>query len=296
MRMRVRSLAALGTWGACTFAACSRQSASAFVPPAPRDDRAVNCGPPRSRAAAAATPSTATFEPPSPARPSASSSSTALSLSLSAAAFVPPVLQTAAAAGASVAAFYRANPLLAGFLTASTKACVADTLAQKRDVCTEKFDVRRNLAMVLYSGLVLGMSVEVMYNRIFPLLFGSSTGIVRVMQMTLFDGFVNAPLLWLPPAYLAQALLYGYPKRQAIRKYATDVRENGLLMKYWSLWLPMSTINFLWVPKHFRVAFVACVSFFWMIILSLVANKGGREAESCPVEPEPVMLNPRALD
>jgi len=52
----------------------------------------------------------------------------------------------------------------------------------------------------------------------------------------------------------------------------TDIKDNGLLKKYWSVWLPASLINFLFVPAHFRIAFVAAVSFFWMIILSIVAN------------------------
>lgn len=203
-----------------------------------------------------------------------------------------------ATVGTTVAKFYKAFPLVAGFLTASTKACFADSLAQYRDVCTTKFNFKRNIAMVLYSGLILGCSCEIMYNRCFPILFGAGTAernVVRALKMTLFDGFINAPLFWLPPAYIAQAIVYRYPKREAIQKYITDVKENGLLKKYWSLWLPMSMINFLFMPAHFRVAFVAMVSFFWMIILSIVANNDG-DVESCPLEPEPAMLNPRALD
>lgn len=186
-----------------------------------------------------------------------------------------PAAATLAAAGTSITSFYKAFPLVAGFLTAGTKASFADRLAQHRDVGTTKFDKKRNLAMVLYSGLVLGISVEVMYNHVFPLLFNTGAAertALMAMKMTLFDGFINAPLLWLPPAYIAKAIVFGYPKRQGIQKYVKDVKENGLLKMYWSLWLPMSMINFLFVPDHFRVAFVAAVSFFWMIALSVVAN------------------------
>ena len=98
-------------------------------------------------------------------------------------------------------------------------------------------------------------------NQVFgPALAASAPGgLLRAMKMTLFDAFINAPLIWLPPAYIAQAVVYRYPKREAIQKYIVDVRENGLLTKYWSLWLPMSMINFAFVPVHFRVAFVAAV-------------------------------------
>lgn len=71
--------------------------------------------------------------------------------------------------GAAIGKFYKGFPLLAGFLTASTKACFADSLAQYRDVCTTKFNYKRNIAMISYSGLTLGLLCEVMYNRIFPL-------------------------------------------------------------------------------------------------------------------------------
>lgn len=209
-------------------------------------------------------------------------------------------LNAAAGTLAAIGAFYKSSPLVAGFLTASTKACVADSMAQYRDVCTTKFDIKRNIAMVLYSGTVLGMLCAIMYNRIFPVIFASEAAKARpfilAIKMTLFDGFINAPLLWLPPAYIAQALIYQYPKREAIQKYVTDVRENGLLKKYWSLWLPASLTNFMFVPPHFRVAFVAGVSFFWMIVLSLVANKSDQDVDSCPLEPEPRMLAPRAMD
>ena len=107
------------------------------------------------------------------------------------------------AIGMGVAKFYKASPLIAGFLTASTKAAFADSMAQYRDVCTTKFDVRRNIAMVLYSGTVLGMLCSIMYNKIFPLLFAGEThALTLAVKMTLFDGFINAPLIWLPPPTL----------------------------------------------------------------------------------------------
>ena len=213
------------------------------------------------------------------------------------AALLPPSAKLTAI-GVGIAKFYKASPLIAGFLTASTKAAFADSMAQYRDVCTTKFDIRRNIAMVLYSGTILGMLCSIMYNKLFPLLFAGTVDPLQLaIKMTLFDGFINAPLIWLPPAYIAQALIYKYPKREAIQKYITDVKMNGLLTKYWSVWIPCSFINFLFVPVHFRVAFVALVSFFWMIILSLVANsKSDQDVDSCPVEPEPRMLAPAAFE
>ena len=92
-------------------------------------------------------------------------SSTLSSTSLSAMA-----IPSLSAATASISGFYKAFPLLAGFLTCSTKASIADSMAQysSREEDT-KFSLKRNLAMVLYSGVVLGMLCEIMYNNIFPI-------------------------------------------------------------------------------------------------------------------------------
>ena len=65
----------------------------------------------------------------------------------------------------TITKFYKGFPLIAGFMTAGTKAFLADSLAQYKDVCTTKFNFKRNLAMVLYSGTILGCTCEIMYNR-----------------------------------------------------------------------------------------------------------------------------------
>ena len=78
-------------------------------------------------------------------------------------------LPSLSAATASISGFYKAFPLLAGFLTCSTKASIADSMAQysSREEDT-KFCFKRNFKMVIYSGVVLGMLCEIMYNSIFP--------------------------------------------------------------------------------------------------------------------------------
>eukprot|EP00544_Gedaniella_sp_CCMP2646_P010835 CAMPEP_0202497696 /NCGR_PEP_ID=MMETSP1361-20130828/23583_1 /ASSEMBLY_ACC=CAM_ASM_000849 /TAXON_ID=210615 /ORGANISM="Staurosira complex sp., Strain CCMP2646" /LENGTH=165 /DNA_ID=CAMNT_0049129369 /DNA_START=1269 /DNA_END=1762 /DNA_ORIENTATION=+ len=137
--------------------------------------------------------------------------------------------------------------------------------------------------MALYSGTTLGVAAEITYKRILPIKFETNPSTAQVAKMTLFDAFINAPLLYLPPPYIAQAIVYRYPLRQALRKYVGDVRENGLLKTYWNLWVPATFFNFSVLPPHFRIAFADSVSFFWMIILSLADNKSDLDPEECPV-------------
>jgi hypothetical protein len=72
--------------------------------------------------------------------------------------------------------------------------------------------------MALYSGNTLGVAAEIMDDRMLPIMFGTNPSTAQVAKMTLFDAFINAPLLYLPPAYIAQAIAYRYPLRQALQK------------------------------------------------------------------------------
>ena len=64
--------------------------------------------------------------------------------------------------------------------------------------------------------------------------------------------------------------------------YMEDIRKHGLLTKYryFVLWGPVQCsmfnaqcITFSIIPEHFRVTFIAMVSFFWLIILSTIASR-----------------------
>lgn len=60
-----------------------------------------------------------------------------------------------------------------------------------------------------------------------------------------------------------------------LNKYCQDVQEQSLLLKYWGLWFPVQCLTFGVIPPHYRVAFVAAISFFWVFILSSIAASSG---------------------
>lgn len=73
-----------------------------------------------------------------------------------------------------------------------------------------------------------------------------------------------------------------------MRRYWHDVRRNGLWTKYFALWGPVQCLTFSVVPEHYRVSFIACVSFFWLIILSTISSKN--EADAVVVEPPAALI------
>jgi hypothetical protein len=198
--------------------------------------------------------------------------------------------------------FFRSSPYLAAGLTCGFKASAADFVAQNRQVKKEEKeaqeqqdsgnisenedtatttttttragpDLQRNFAYIVYGAVYQGMSQEFIYNHVYPVLFGSGVDVVTVLSKVVFDLCVQTTLVTLPIAYMSKAIIYRYSFREAIRRYVDDIRNHGLLTKYFLLWGPVQCLTFSIIPEHFRVTFIAFISFFWLIILSTIASK-----------------------
>lgn len=180
---------------------------------------------------------------------------------------------------ADMSDMYANSPLQAAVVTCGVKAAVADGIAQARSEA-DKLELKRSLAYILYGGIFIGGMCHLEYDYIFPYLFGNDHSVTTIVEEVCFDNFISAPLCWLPPAYLVKAAVYDYPLREGLEKYAHDIKHNGLLHKYLSIWLPAQSISFSVVPDHLRVVFMACVSFFWFILFSTVASASDAANES----------------
>jgi protein Mpv17 len=150
-------------------------------------------------------------------------------------------------------------------------------------------DWQRTSAFLFYGGLYQGLFQEFLYAGLFPAWFPSSDWQSVVSQVLLDMSFFSV-CLCLPVAYIfkysfmmneatapGSTLVNWEIVRTALRKYKSDVQERGLLFKYWGIWIPVQTLNFSVIPTHFRVAFVAVVSFFWMFVLSTTSAQGDEE-------------------
>jgi len=176
-----------------------------------------------------------------------------------------------------VSEFYADFPLQAAVLTCGIKASVADGIAQIRSLESplrklEDIEFRRNLAYVLYGGIFIGALCHYEYDVMFPILFGIEHNLSTSIKEVLFDNFISGPIMILPPSYLIKAIIYDYSLREGLQKYVNDIKSNGLLLKYWSIWIPAQSVSFTVVPDHLRVVFMASVSFFWFILFSTVSS------------------------
>ena len=172
---------------------------------------------------------------------------------------------------ADMSDLYATFPLQSAIVTCGVKASVADGIAQVRSEA-DKLELRRNLAYILYGGIFVGGMCHLEYDYVFPYLFGDDHSVKTIFEEVCFDNFISAPLCWLPPAYLVKAAVYDYPLREGLEKYVHDIKHNGLLHKYLSIWIPAQSVSFSVIPEHLRVLFMASVSFFWFILFSTVAS------------------------
>lgn len=233
------------------------------------------------------------------ARSRSSSSSTARAAFVD----VPSVLS-------SVSIFYKTAPYISGFITCGIKAAAADIVAQTSETKKQeeelesrarsprfrgrfyvgkwgaitlrsqksapRFDVLRSLSFLLYGGFYQGMAQAYVINTLFPIWFGNGKTIGSIISKVMFDMLVLAPFVTIPVCYITKALIFRKSIDQGLRSYWQDIRHNALLIKFWSLWFPVQCLTFSVIPEHLRVTFIACVSFFWMIVFSSLSASSAR--------------------
>ena len=216
---------------------------------------------------------------------------------------------------ADVDAFWQTNPYTAAALICGFKATAADIVAQVQEFSTKNdndsdeererpttsltqstpdpsfsfwpllstdtdLDVKRTAAFLAYGALYQGLTQEFVYNHLYPLWFGTDTGLETVLTKVAFTLLVVTTVLTLPSLYAAKAVLEGFSLVEALEQYVYDIQHQQLLQKFYILWGPVLCLTFSVVPEHYRVTFIALVSFFWLIILSGISSGSDRDNSS----------------
>jgi protein Mpv17 len=189
-------------------------------------------------------------------------------------------------------AFYQTQPYAAAFVTCSIKASAADLVAQQKPAENEdkdeSFDGKRNVGLMLYGGLYQGMCQQFIYSEWYPSLFGDSTSIFTTLEQVFMDMAVLAPFVCLPLAYLSK----GFCKDgrvglvEGLERYLNHVQEEGLLFRFWSIWIPVQCVTFSIVPMHLRIPFIAFISFFWLMLLSQISSQAAAQAVGAEKAPQ----------
>lgn len=171
----------------------------------------------------------------------------------------------------------------------------ADPFVVVEDRTTSSIDYAQNFALILYGGVGVGLYSEFIYNHVYPVLFGTGTSLEIVCLKVAFDNLVFAPVLCIPLAYLAKAVVKGGSLSDGFDRYVDDVRNHGLLNKYWMLWFPAQFVTFGLIPPRWRIVFVTAVSFVWALILAAVSGRKVAELDALLDDPDECVLDLDAM-
>lgn len=163
-------------------------------------------------------------------------------------------------------------------LTATAAVDAAETEEKESFSFLSSNDWKRTGAFLAYGALYQGITQEYFFNHLYPVWFGTGTGLETVATKVAFTLLVQTTLLTLPSLYASKALIEGFPLKEAAQQYIYDIQYQGLLQKFYVLWGPVLSLTFSVIPEHLRVTFVAVVSFFWLIILSSISGSDREEA------------------
>mmetsp|Transcript_4687 Transcript_4687/g.13011 ORF Transcript_4687/g.13011 Transcript_4687/m.13011 type:complete len:222 (-) Transcript_4687:304-969(-) len=164
-------------------------------------------------------------------------------------------------------------PFATGLITTGLKTTAADLFAQKILERRKEIDWQRNATFTAFGFAYLGCFQYFLYNKVFQKLchpLRLSYGQPAAVGAKVFlDQAVHHPLLYFPVFYSIKAFTLGEPIYEyTSTKYKSEIVESCKAL--WSVWVPAQIVNFSIVPVHFRIPYVAGVSFLWTVILSVM--------------------------
>lgn len=159
---------------------------------------------------------------------------------------------------------------------AGTLYFIADCVCQLMEKRKEKkiYDLSRTLRMAFIGITLEGPIMTWWYGKILSHFVKSkpNTFLYKSFFPTLFDNFIFGPI------HLTVFFLYnGILKKQSQEEISEKIFNTGLNVFLVSLvtWIPLTLINFFFVPRIYQVTVVFFADFFWVIFLSWCANKKG---------------------
>lgn len=176
--------------------------------------------------------------------------------------------------------------LLVAAIATSCRYLIGDSVVQ---VCSdEPYDIRRAITFGIFGFAYASTIGHVFYNKI----YAQSCFQGRPLLTAMFDVSFNCPFFYFPSFYIAQETVYT-PVNEVLADPIT-VAKNGVSRysgNFWEdakicaqVWIPLHYVNFLFVPLHLRMTFIAVAGSVWAGVLSAV--RGDDKAKALEAEEE----------
>lgn len=174
------------------------------------------------------------------------------------------------------------------------KTIAADAVVQRYIEGHEELDKRRLAVFLSFGFFQVGFVQYQLYVNAFTRLFPTAaafsaaslsaklrdaTGMANLARQVLLDQLVYHPLCYFPVFYTCKEVIQSSNPasnpvetvRNAMAAYVPNALDD--LKALWSIFVPVSIIQFSVMPMHLRVPFTATAGFVWCGILSVMRGK-----------------------
>ena len=162
-------------------------------------------------------------------------------------------------------AAYARRPMITAFATCAVKSGASDVVAQRQLEGANTIDVSRTGKFLTWGGAYCGCFQHLLYNVAYPRVFGSA-GKLKLLPTMCFELGVHFPFVANPCYYACNSLFTGRTATDGLIRYRDEFWN--VMRVVWCIWTPAHYMTFAVVPPRFRIAWVASVSFGWLVVLS----------------------------
>ncbi|KAL1520062.1 hypothetical protein AB1Y20_023537 [Prymnesium parvum] len=186
-------------------------------------------------------------------------------------------------------------PLRFAVAYGGAKTIAADVLVQKYLEKQEHIDGRRAGVFLLFGLVQVGFVQYMLYVKAFAWLFPTAAsfatsplaaklrdpvGLRNVAKQVALDQFAYHPLIYFPVFYTFKEVVQGDSKsvQELVGRAMSQYLPNAIddLKALWSIFVPVSIIQFSLMPMHLRVPFTATAGFIWCGVLSFMRGDGSQ--------------------
>jgi hypothetical protein len=172
--------------------------------------------------------------------------------------------------------FFKKNPLLVSLVGNTVKTAAADVFTQKYIEKKQELDMKRLAVFTTFGLTYLGGWQHFLFNNLFVrcekiMTIAKYKPLTQSAVLTFIDLGIHTPFMYYPSFYTIKSFLENKTVDETVANYKKNINDDLIAM--WKIWLPAQMINFLYVPLHMRMPFIASVSFGWTVILSMM--RGG---------------------
>lgn len=187
------------------------------------------------------------------------------------------VIEALRGGNAKAQSFLQNHPFAAAISITTCNAVVADLMTQLvLNSSKAPYQLSRTLLFAafgfLYQGVVQYTLVNNVWEKLFP---GTSTN--NVVKKICAMNLISDPFLFLPVFYVFKQFLAdgGNMSLGIIKAAISTYKANALvdLRNSWMVWFPGHAVTYGVMPQHKRIPWMAFLSLFYMIVLSL--TRGG---------------------